>query len=260
MIEYWLGYDFDRQDELTCQDKLTSEVVVESVISSDQKIAGPGNYNPLLCAAVVFKQHLRSNMAQEGMKSLEETACSTPEGPVLCANNCGFFGTEANLNLCSECYKIHISTQAERVATSTPQASASTPIVVDKDSQIESRPGRTLRAPSNPASVSVGTTGANPKTDGTAADGGSSSTVGSATSVPDQTGESNSGQGTPMRCLSCRKRVGLTGFKCKCGNIYCATHRYFDKHSCTFDYKAAGREAIAQANPVVKADKLDKRC
>lgn len=64
--------------------------------------------------------------------------------------------------------------------------------------------------------------------------------------------------GGPKRCFTCRKRVGLTGFNCKCGNIYCGAHRYSDKHECAFDYRRAGQEAIAKANPVVKADKLDK--
>ncbi|CAM6014015.1 unnamed protein product, partial [Sphagnum balticum] len=63
---------------------------------------------------------------------------------------------------------------------------------------------------------------------------------------------------TPHRCGSCRKRVGLTGFKCRCGITFCALHRYSDKHSCTYDYKAAGQEAIAKANPVVVAEKIVK--
>ncbi|GJP32414.1 hypothetical protein CLOM_g17006 [Closterium sp. NIES-68] len=60
------------------------------------------------------------------------------------------------------------------------------------------------------------------------------------------------------RCGECRRRVGLTGFKCRCEGLFCAVHRYSDRHTCTFDYKTAGREAIAQANPVVKADKVTR--
>ncbi len=62
----------------------------------------------------------------------------------------------------------------------------------------------------------------------------------------------------PNRCNTCRKRVGLTGFKCRCGNLFCSSHRYSEQHDCLFDYRAAGRDAIAKANPVVKAEKLDK--
>ncbi|KAH7446079.1 hypothetical protein KP509_01G038300 [Ceratopteris richardii] len=60
------------------------------------------------------------------------------------------------------------------------------------------------------------------------------------------------------KCLTCKKRLGLYGFKCRCGNNFCALHRYSEKHSCTFDYKAAGKEAIARANPIVKALKVEK--
>lgn len=60
------------------------------------------------------------------------------------------------------------------------------------------------------------------------------------------------------RCATCRRRVGITGFKCRCGITFCGNHRYPEQHGCTFDYKAMGREAIAKANPVVKAEKLDK--
>lgn len=66
------------------------------------------------------------------------------------------------------------------------------------------------------------------------------------------------GKEGPNRCATCRKKVGLTGFNCRCGNMYCAVHRYSDKHDCQFDYRTAARDAIAKANPVVKAEKLDK--
>ncbi|PHU05610.1 hypothetical protein BC332_26432 [Capsicum chinense] len=42
------------------------------------------------------------------------------------------------------------------------------------------------------------------------------------------------------KCTSCRKYVGLTGFSCKCGDLFCAVHHYSDKHNCPFDYRNAG--------------------
>ncbi|XP_074575940.1 zinc finger A20 and AN1 domain-containing stress-associated protein 1-like [Curcuma longa] len=58
------------------------------------------------------------------------------------------------------------------------------------------------------------------------------------------------------RCLVCSRRVGLTGFRCRCGELFCGEHRYSDRHDCSFDYKAAARDAIARANPVVRAAKI----
>ena len=40
--------------------------------------------------------------------------------------------------------------------------------------------------------------------------------------------------------------------------MFCSMHRYSDKHNCGFDYKGEAQDAIARANPVVKADKVEK--
>merc|ERR1719445_1699574 len=53
-----------------------------------------------------------------------------------------------------------------------------------------------------------------------------------------------SGKKKKNRCLSCKKKVGLTGFTCRCGGLFCSIHRYSDKHECTFDYKELGAEEI----------------
>ncbi|XP_059628863.1 zinc finger A20 and AN1 domain-containing stress-associated protein 5-like [Cornus florida] len=60
------------------------------------------------------------------------------------------------------------------------------------------------------------------------------------------------------RCVGCRRKVGLTGFRCRCGELFCSEHRYTDRHDCSFDYKTYGREAIARENPVVRASKILK--
>ncbi|KAK4365271.1 hypothetical protein RND71_016629 [Anisodus tanguticus] len=62
----------------------------------------------------------------------------------------------------------------------------------------------------------------------------------------------------PNRCLTCRKKVGVVGFKCRCGSTFCGTHRYPEQHDCTFDFKSQGKEEIAKANPVIKADKINR--
>lgn len=61
------------------------------------------------------------------------------------------------------------------------------------------------------------------------------------------------------RCFACGKKTGLaTTYQCRCGNSFCATHRYAEAHSCTYDYKSEGRKIIEQNNPVVAAPKLPK--
>eukprot|EP00794_Sanderia_malayensis_P012803 gene12803-14116_t len=62
-----------------------------------------------------------------------------------------------------------------------------------------------------------------------------------------------------IRCFLCAKKLGLaTNYQCRCGNTFCATHRYAEAHSCTYDYKSEGRKVLEQNNPVVTAPKLPK--
>ena len=48
------------------------------------------------------------------------------------------------------------------------------------------------------------------------------------------------------------------GFDCRCGNLFCGLHRYSDKHSCPYDYKAEAAAKIRKENPVVVADKIQR--
>lgn len=41
-----------------------------------------------------------------------------------------------------------------------------------------------------------------------------------------------------LRCCheGCKKKVGLIGIDCKCGNRYCIKHSQPEIHACTYDY------------------------
>jgi len=60
------------------------------------------------------------------------------------------------------------------------------------------------------------------------------------------------------RCSSCRKKIGLTGFECRCGKMFCGLHRYSDTHDCSFDYRQLGAEEIRKNNPLVVSEKIKK--
>lgn len=167
----------------------------------------------------------------------EEHRCQAPEGHRLCVNNCGFFGSPATMNLCSKCYRDFCLKEQQEASTKstieTALSSASSAFSTSTPSPVvESRPPPpALILPE----VAVGAT--------------SSASMASAPKV---------GAAQPIRCATCLKRVGLTGFKCKCGVMFCGTHRYPEKHGCSFDFKKVGREEIARANPVIKAEKLER--
>merc|ERR1719209_612689 len=79
--------------------------------------------------------------------------------------------------------------------------------------------------------------------------------------IPEAAGAEEDGQDGKKkknRCASCKKKLGLTGFTCRCGELFCSIHRYSDKHQCGFDYKALGAEEIQRSNPVVVAQKVAK--
>ncbi|XP_016483096.2 putative zinc finger A20 and AN1 domain-containing stress-associated protein 8 [Nicotiana tabacum] len=61
------------------------------------------------------------------------------------------------------------------------------------------------------------------------------------------------------RCKICKKKVGLVGFSCKCGGMFCKIHRPPEEHACTFNFKSMERALLAKENPLCKADKLEYR-
>jgi AN1-like Zinc finger len=65
-------------------------------------------------------------------------------------------------------------------------------------------------------------------------------------------------QANRNRCFCCNKKVGLLGFECRCGYVYCSGHRHATDHTCTFDYASFDKERLAKANPVIAASKLDR--
>ncbi|CDW71362.1 zinc finger protein [Stylonychia lemnae] len=59
-------------------------------------------------------------------------------------------------------------------------------------------------------------------------------------------------------CWSCKRKVGLLGFACKCDYVFCGKHRYAEEHACEFDYKQRQQEKLAKENPLVKNGKIQK--
>lgn len=60
------------------------------------------------------------------------------------------------------------------------------------------------------------------------------------------------------RCHKCNKRLGLLGFSCRCGGIFCRPHLHAEEHACSFDYQQLGRQTIQSRNPKVVSAKVDR--
>jgi hypothetical protein len=60
-------------------------------------------------------------------------------------------------------------------------------------------------------------------------------------------------------CDHCLRKLTLVGgFDCRCGLRFCTHHRFPEDHACRFDHRAAGRQELLDANPLVAAAKVPK--
>lgn len=74
--------------------------------------------------------------------------------------------------------------------------------------------------------------------------------------VPVMTLESKTN--TSKRCCAdgCKKKLTLTDLDCRCGQRYCASHRYPEEHACTHNFKADDRQRLSSTLVKVTAERL----
>ncbi|KAL6290060.1 hypothetical protein ACE6H2_007570 [Prunus campanulata] len=146
--------------------------------------------------------------------------------PPMCAKGCGFYGCVENKNMCSKCYKDHVK-QENLNARSTTVASS------EEETDL--------------GSIARGISLLSFQTSDDSVSNTNTSNI-----------DNNSGS-KKNRCESCNRKVGVLGFECRCGGVFCGKHRYPETHSCNLDLKKAGREVLAKQNPLCKGDKLQCR-
>uniref|UniRef100_A0A8V0YVD5 Zinc finger AN1-type containing 5 n=2 Tax=Gallus gallus TaxID=9031 RepID=A0A8V0YVD5_CHICK len=202
-------------------------------------------------------------------------------GPMLCSTGCGFYGNPRTNGMCSVCYKEHLQRQQNsgRISPMGPASGSNSPtsdstsvqradttslnncdgVAGSTSEKSRNVPVAALPVTQQMTEMSISREEkVTPKTE-------TEPVVTQPTPSVSQPSTSQNEEKAPElpkpkknRCFMCRKKVGLTGFDCRCGNLFCGLHRYSDKHNCPYDYKAEAAAKIRKENPVVVAEKIQR--
>jgi len=207
------------------------------------------------------------------------TTQQKPNGTQQCCKNsaCLFFGSAQTEGYCSVCYKEvikgNLQSQPQNTDSNTvgsnnigsnkiPQSTDSS-LTHNSNNSIENKllkinnvGNENVTNSSSSSAINIPQTDKSSKNTLNLASSLSSNASGSL-KLSSSPISSSPGKKIRRRCGVCKKKIGLTGFECRCGHLYCSLHRYADMHNCTFDYQTLAKEMLRKDNPVVEDAKIE---
>lgn len=139
--------------------------------------------------------------------------------PKLCVKNCGFFGSTQFEGMCSSCF----SKSGKKAAPSSSSSSVNAAAAPKMTSR------RRLKRAINVVRA-----------------------------VKRFRISKRKVQEDSTKCWTCKKKIGILGIECKCGYIFCSTHRFPAIHECDFDHARLHKKKLVKENPTLASDKMDK--
>jgi len=159
------------------------------------------------------------------------TADNNNGQPQPCANEeCSFSGHAGFDNYCSVCYKSHVNNVSK--------------VPAPKDEEMKDEESSEAKV----NNVDQGAAFDSPKV---AASPGQNQ-------EEEEKAPAKKVQKNKKRCFECRKKVGIVGFECRCGFVYCGKHRFPEEHQCEFNHASFEKQQLVKkANATAEAKKVD---